>query len=101
MGKLERTDLRKGGDSGNWTPPGGTMKTIIAAALLAAFSAGPVLACDAMKDEASTQSSGKAAIQADVKTVTKAEAKARTLKTAKSSKAAKPLSEGKKQDRQI
>lgn len=67
------------------------MKKIIALAVIAAFSAGPVLACDAMKGgDSYHKSDTKASVQTD-----------RKAKSAKAAKAVKPLAESKTQDKKI
>jgi hypothetical protein len=71
------------------------MKAFIAAAVIAAFSASPLLACDAMKGEYH-----KSDTKAELKPERKAKAKAKA-KAAKSSKAVKPLVEGKTEDKKI
>ncbi len=67
------------------------MKKILAAAVLAAFTASPLLACDAMKGPDGYHKS-------DTKAELKSERKA---KTAKAGKAVKPLAESKTQDKKI
>jgi len=68
------------------------MKTFIAAAVIAAFSASPLLACDAMKGEYH---------KSDTKAELKSERKAKSSKATKSSKAVKPLVENKSEDKKI
>jgi hypothetical protein len=65
------------------------MKTFIAAAVIAAFSASPLLACDYHKDGA----------KGDSKAELKSERKA--SKSSKPSKASKPLVESKTEDKKI
>lgn len=64
------------------------MKKFLAAAFIAAFAASPLLACEMHKDSAKSET------KAELKTERKA-------KTAKASKSAKPLAEGKTSDKKI
>lgn len=68
------------------------MRKILAAAFIAAFAASPLLACDAMKgtDTYEKMHGPKAELKTD-----------RKAKTAKASKPAKPLAEGKTTDKKI
>lgn len=65
------------------------MKKFLAAAFIAAFAASPLVACEMHKD---------GALKSDVKAELKTDRKA---KTAKASKPAKPLAEGKTTDKKI